>query len=174
MVSFLFMFHYTHTHTHAHTHTHTHTYAGTAVSHILMALLWPEHAWSGLGRGRDPGLTEAHQSYRGVREPERLTHIVQKKREKKWTHTHGRNSWGGWLLGHRCGDQGRKWELFPRFLPPPSPLKRNSSLTLGLPPPRAFENIPFPSTFPSPNLKPTLHSPPQRHHPSPPPSPSLN
>lgn len=111
MVHFIFMYHYTHAHT------------CSAVSHILMALLWPEHAWSGLGHGRDPGLTETHQSYNGC-ENLRDLHTW-----KEPTHAQGRNSWGDWLLGHRCGDRERKWELFPFFLLS-SPLKRNSSPSL--------------------------------------------
>lgn len=135
------------------TSTHTHLWSLPAVRHILMALLWPEHAWSGPGCGGDPGLTATHQSYSvWERAKESCTH--ERKKEKKIpkrTNTlTGKIATDGWLLGHRCEDLERKWESFHHFFSP------NPSFTfkeVQLPPTHIFENIPFPSTFPLTNLK---------------------
>ena len=148
------------------TSTHTHTCTHSRQAHI-----------DGIVMTRTclirPGLRQGSRSdhdssiIQRLREPKRLAHM-------KSAHAQWRNNRGGWLLGHRCGDQERKWELFHLFFffYPALPLKRNSPLCLL--PAHVFENIPFPSTFPSPNLKPTLHLPPQHHRSSPPPSPALN
>lgn len=149
-----------------HTCTDTHTCTSTAVSHILMTLLWPEHAWSGLGRGRDPGLTETHQSYR-VREPKRLV-CIKKKEEKTW-----RNSWGRLAAGSQVWRAREKVGIIPFLSFPPLPFKEKRLFFSLCRPPMSLKT-PFPSTFSSPNLKPTLHLPPQHQHPSPPPSPTLN
>lgn len=127
--------------TRAHTFTHSHA----AVRHILMALLWPEHAWSGLGRGRDPGLTATHQSHRDGKNQR----DCKEKRKTKNTHAHWRNSRSCWVTGVETEKMGIISLYF--FFNPLFPLKRNSSLCL--PPAHTFENIPFPSTFPSPQFK---------------------
>lgn len=80
----------------AHAHTFTHSHA--AVRHILMALLWPEHAWSGPGCGRDPGLTATHQSYRDGKNQGDWKK-KKTKRETKTTHAHWRNSRSCWVTG---------------------------------------------------------------------------
>lgn len=113
MVRFIFMFHYTHAH--ACTHTRQPHIDGTVMTRTCLIRPGP---WQGSRSDRDSSITWR------VQEPPRLTHI--KKKKGAHTHTHGGNSWSGWLLGHRCGDQGRKWELFPFFLFL-LPLKRNSS-----------------------------------------------
>lgn len=73
---------------------------------------------------------------------------------------------GCWATGVETKGESGNYSLFFHSLL----LFKEKQLTLCLPPSHISENIPFPSTFPSPNLKPTLHSPPQQHHPSPPPS----
>lgn len=111
----------THTHTRAHTCRHSRQPHIDGIVMTRTCLIRPG-PWQGSRSDRGSSIIQG-----SARTWETYTHSAREK--EKWTHTHGRNSWGGWLLGHRCGDQGRKWELFPPFLSPPSPLKRNSSLT---------------------------------------------
>lgn len=129
-----------------------------------MALLWPEHAWSGPGRGRDPGRTATHQSYRvwERRSRESCTHEGGKKKTHERTNMPEKQQTapGCWVTGVK--ESGNYFPAF--FFSLSLPFSHNPSFRfkeIRPPPTHVFENIPFPSTFPSPNFKkPAADSPP--------------
>lgn len=114
---------------------HTHT----AVSHILMALLWPEHAWS------DPGWQRSRSN--------RDSSIIWGRRDLRDLHTWERHTRVGeiavaagcWVTGVETREESGNYSL-SSF--PASPLKRNSSLSLPPSLPRLWKHpIPIQISF---------------------------